>query len=139
MRTTKDRIRHAVAFEVIGLIFMTGILGQLGFAMAHVGVMGIILSIIATGWNYVYNIGFDRFMMRRYNTINKSLLMRVWHTLAFEGGLLIITIPCIAWVLNLDLWSAFLLDISFVVFYLIYAYIYNLAYDKVFPVSMANG
>ncbi|MCG7495670.1 PACE efflux transporter [Vibrio sp. Of7-15] len=135
MRTTADRIRHAIAFEIIGLVLMIGILSQFGFELAHVGMMGLAFSIIATVWNYVYNIGFDNFMMKKFNSTEKSLLVRVFHSIGFEAGLLIITIPAIAWMLDLSLWNAFLLDMGMVVFYLIYAYVYNLAYDKVFPVN----
>ena len=135
MRTTADRIRHAIAFEIIGLVLMIGILSQFGFELAHVGMMGLAFSIIATVWNYIYNIGFDNFMMKKFNSTEKSLLVRVFHSIGFEAGLLIITIPAIAWMLDLSLWNAFLLDMGMVVFYLIYAYVYNLAYDKVFPVN----
>ena len=137
MRTTKDRIRHAIAFEVIGLILMTGILSQLGFNMGHSGAMGIFFSLVATAWNYVYNIGFDRFMLRRYKSLDKSALIRIGHSIGFEAGLLLLTIPAMAWVLDMTLWAAFVLDIGIVIFYLFYAYIYNLAYDKLFPVPTA--
>ena len=55
MRTTFDRIRHAIGFEIIGLILMVGILSQFGFELGHVGIMGIFFSIVATVWNYLYN------------------------------------------------------------------------------------
>lgn len=135
MRTTADRIRHAIAFEIIGLVLMIGVLSQFGFELAHVGAMGLAFSIIATVWNYFYNIGFDNVMMKMFNSTNKSVLVRIFHSIGFEAGLLIITIPAIAWMLNLSLWDAFLLDLGMVVFYLVYAYVYNLAYDKIFPIS----
>ncbi len=56
MRTRLDRIRHAVCFEIIGLILLVGVLSQLGFDSGHIGVVGIAFSILATGWNYIYNI-----------------------------------------------------------------------------------
>ncbi len=134
MRTTKERILHAIAFEVIGLVLIIGILSQLGFAIGHVGALGIFFSIVATGWNYIYNIGFDHVLMLRYHSIYKNPVTRVLHAIGFELGLLVITLPCIAWFMDISLWSAFLLDIGLVIFYLFYAYIYNLAYDKLFPV-----
>ena len=39
-------------------------------------------------------------------------------------------IPLAAWWLNISLWQAFVLDIALVLFYLPYAFFYNLAYDK---------
>ncbi|WP_315986342.1 chlorhexidine efflux transporter [Photobacterium toruni] len=50
-------------------------------------------------------------------------------------GLLIFTIPALAWVLSVSLWHAFVLDIGMVIFYLFYAYGYNLIYDRIYPVD----
>lgn len=135
MRSRFDRIRHAIMFELIGLILIVGVLSQFGFEMGHVGIMGVVFSLVATGWNYVYNILFDKYMLRKTGSTVKSTLNRVVHSLGFEGGLLILTIPAIAWFLNISILEAFILDIGLVVFYLFYAYVYNLAYDKAFPIN----
>ncbi|WP_318517485.1 PACE efflux transporter [Photobacterium leiognathi] len=134
MRTRFDRIRHAVCFEIIGLVLLVGVLSQFGYDSGHVGAIGIAFSFLATGWNYLYNHWFDRFMARRYNTLNKTTVQRIVHSIGFEAGLLVVTIPILSWFLKVSLWEAFVLDIGMVIFYLIYAYIYNLAYDKIFPV-----
>lgn len=138
MRSTRDRIRHAVAFEVIGLILSIGIINQMGFDLGRVSAMGLFFSLVATIWNYIYNIGFDHLMIRFFNSLQKNTMIRVFHSIGFELGLLIVTIPGIAWVLDLGLWETLLLDIGMIVFYLLYGYIYNLAYDKIFPVPAAR-
>jgi len=135
MRTRFDRIRHAILFELIGLVLIVGVLSQFGFEMGHVGIMGVVFSVVATGWNYVYNILFDKHMMKKTGNTVKTTLNRVVHSLGFEGGLLILTIPAMAWFLKISLLEAFILDIGLVVFYLFYAYVYNLAYDKAFPIE----
>ncbi|MEZ8143710.1 transporter [Enterovibrio norvegicus FF-33] len=135
MRTMTDRIRHAIAFEVIGLILIVSILSQFGFDAAHTGVMGIAFSVIATGWNYIYNVWFDKAMMKRTGTTKKTQKQRILHAVLFELGLLWITLPAMAWWLNIGLWQAFVMDIGLVAFYLVYAYVFNLAYDKLFPVQ----
>lgn len=134
MRTVADRIRHAIIFEVLGLILIVFILAQFGFDMAHTGIMGIVFSVLATGWNYIYNIWFDQGMMKWKRTYEKNFTDRVIHAVLFELGLLVVTLPIIAWWLGISLWQAFILDIGLVIFYLIYAYLYNLAYDKIFPI-----
>ncbi len=60
MRTLSDRIRHAISFEVIGLLLVTP-LGALAFHMPleHIGVVTVVSATIATAWNFVYNVGFD--------------------------------------------------------------------------------
>lgn len=135
MRTKQDRIRHAIAFEIIGLAILIGVMAQLSYDMAHVGFMGGFFSIIATFWNYAFNLGFDRLMLKILNTLKKTFWLRILHSLSFEAGLLVITIPVIAWTLDISLWHAFIMDIGMVIFYVIYAYLFNLAYDNLFPID----
>lgn len=139
MRTRFDRIRHAVCFEIIGLILLVGVLSQFGFNGSHVGAVGIAFSVLATGWNYVYNIWFDRWLYKRYKTASKTTVIRIIHSVGFEAGLLFVTIPILSWVLKVTLWEAFVLDIGMVLFYLIYAYIYNIIYDRLFPIPTVKS
>jgi uncharacterized membrane protein len=137
MRTAKDRLRHAISFELIALFIVTPV-GALAFSMPlhTIGIVTVISAAIATGWNYLYNLMFDRFMLRWAGHIRKTWRLRVGHALAFEAGLLIVLIPFIALALNVSLLTAFLMDVSFSAFYLVYAFIFNWAYDVIFPVSM---
>lgn len=135
MRTATDRIRHAIAFEVIGLILIVSILSLFGFDAAHTGVLGVAFSILATGWNYIYNLWFDKAMVKMTGKTEKKQKHRILHAILFELGLLWVTLPAIAWWLSISLWQAFLMDIGLVAFYLVYAYVYNLAYDKAFPIN----
>lgn len=134
MRTVPDRIRHAISFEIIGLLLVTP-LGAWVFhvPMMDMGVIGIGGATIATLWNYIYNVWFDHAMMRLKRTVHKTLPIRILHAALFEAGLLAILMPFIAWYLNIGLLEAFLMDVSFALFYLVYAFVFNLAYDKVFP------
>ncbi len=134
MRSVSDRIRHAISFEIIGLLLVTP-LGALVFnvSMADMGVIGIGGATIATLWNYIYNVWFDHAMMRFKRTVHKTLMIRIVHAGLFEAGLLAILMPFIAWYLQIGLIEAFLMDVSFALFYLVYAFVFNLAYDKVFP------
>ncbi|MCY0095580.1 PACE efflux transporter [Hoeflea ulvae] len=135
MRTTKDRIRHALSFEIIALVIVTP-LGAWAFAMPleDIGVVALVSATIATGWNYLYNLLFDHALLRLAGHVRKTLLMRIFHALLFEGGLLLILLPFIAWHLGVTLLQAFLMDVSFAVFYLAYAFVFNWVYDIVFPV-----
>jgi uncharacterized membrane protein len=134
MRSTSDRIRHAISFEIIGLALVTP-LGALAFGMpvADIGVVGVAGATIATGWNYLYNLGFDHVMQRLTGGTKKSLAVRVLHAVLFEGGLLVALLPLIAWYLGVSLLQAFMMDVSFALFYLVYAFVFNLAYDRIFP------
>ena len=60
--------------------------------------------------------------------------VRVVHALLFEGGLVVMLVPLIAWWLDISLWEALVADIALVVFYVVFAFVYNLAYDHIFPI-----
>ncbi|OEY66786.1 PACE efflux transporter [Marinobacter sp. X15-166B] len=134
MRTPKDRIRQAVAFEAIGLVLVIP-LGTLMFQypLGEFGMLSVIGTSIATGWNYAYNLLFDRVLKARTGSTKKSLRARVVHALCFELGLMLVFLPIVAWWLNIGLLEALLVDVAFVVFYLVYTFVFTWCYDTVFP------
>lgn len=134
MRSTRDRIRHAILFEVIGLALIIP-LGSLvlGLHGADMGVIGLGSAMAATAWNYVYNLGFDHAMQRLAGHTRKGLGLRVAHAVLFEAGLMLVLLPPIAWYLGISLAQAFVMDLAIVAFYLVYTFAFNLAYDRVFP------
>lgn len=140
MRTVRDRLRHAIGFELIGLLIAAPLASWLtGVALSHMGPLALFFSVLATLWNYVYNLGFDRLLQQRQGHTRKSLWLRVWHAIGFEGGLLTVALPAMAWWLEISLLEALVLDLGFVLFYLIYAFVYNLLYDRVFPIPVQTA
>lgn len=136
MRTTKDRLRHTLGFEVIGLIIFIPLASSVsGFDSQLVGSMAVVGSIIAMLWNYFYNWVFDRVLLKLRGELDKTVLLRMLHAFMFECGLLSLYLPLIAWYLNISLWSAFMMGVSMATFYLVYAFFYNWIYDKAFPIS----
>lgn len=135
MRSTPDRIRHALSFEVIGLILVTP-LGALVFYLpiAEIGVVTLVSASLATLWNYAYNVIFDHALLRLVGRLAKTVVIRVVHAVLFEAGLLLILMPFIAWYLGVSLLTAFWMDAAFSVFYLVYAFAFNWAYDLLFPI-----
>ncbi|WP_027173228.1 PACE efflux transporter [Methylobacterium sp. 10] len=134
MRSTRDRIRHALLFELFGLALIVPFGTVLfGLHASDMGVIGTGSALIATAWNYVYNLGFDRAMQRFIGHTRKSLLLRVGHAVLFEAGLLMILLPPIAWYLGIGLAQAFFMDLAIAAFYVVYAFVFNLTYDRAFP------
>lgn len=136
MRTHRDRIRHAVGFEIIALILSIPIMSFFfSFDIKDIGVIAIVGSIMATIWNYGFNIVFDKGMVRFKRSTFKTPAIRVLHVLLFESGLLMLYLPMVAWYLGISIWQAFIMDASLVGFYLFYNFSYNWAYDKIFPIQ----
>ena len=135
MRSRADRIRHSLSFELIALAIVTP-LGAwlLDMSASHVGVVTGVSALIAVGWNYIFNIGFDRALLATTGTVKKTIPQRILHAITFEAGLVAVLLPFIAWYLQVGLWEAFVMDIGFSAFYLVYAFVFNWAYDVIFPV-----
>lgn len=125
----KERIFHSILFEVVALILMMvfAFLFIEG-SMAAITGLAVGLSVMAMAWNYIFNIGFDKAFGN--DRINRSFKLRLFHGFAFEIGMLIVTLPLIMWVLNLSFLTALLMDIGFVLFFLVYAIVFNWVYDK---------
>lgn len=136
MRTFRDRVRHALLFEAVALaIFIPGSAALFDQPLDHMGVIGIASATIATLWNFVFNVGFDRAMLRLRGSIEKTMAIRVAHTVLFEAGLVVMLIPLIAWTLGIGLRAALLMDVAIVIFYLVYGFLFNIVYDRMFPVA----
>lgn len=135
MRNTRDRIRHAIGFEAIGLLLFAPLASwAFGYDLHQMGLIGAVASLIATGWNYLYNLLFDKAMLRITGQVRKAVLVRVLHAILFELGLLVVFLPSLAWYLDISLLDALIMDIAVAGFYMVYALVYNWLYDIVFPV-----
>ena len=135
MRSTPDRIRHAVAFEILGILIVTPA-ASWAFALpgADTGVVVVVSATVAMLWNYGYNLAFDHALRAMRGTLRKSLPIRLVHAVLFELGLLIVLVPLVAFYLGIGLGQALLLDMALALFYVVYAFVFNWLYDQLFPV-----
>lgn len=136
--TIKERVFHSILFEVAALIILIPLGGYLGgLSIKNMTEVVILLSLIAMCWNFVFNKIFDVYFTE--NKIERGLLIRVFHGLSFEAGLLVLTLPLIMYILNLDLKSALILDLGIIAFFFIFAIIFNWSYDSVkFSLNKSN-
>ena len=91
------------------------------------GLLTMVIAWIALAWNMMYNAGFE--CIERRMGWRRTFRVRVIHAFSFELGLILIVIPLLMCRLKIGVWDAFVLDIALVLFYLPYAFFYNLAYD----------
>lgn len=134
MRSTADRIRQAVSFEIIGLLIVTPLFAcAFEHPMGDMGTLALIGATAATGWNYLFNLVFDYVLISWRGDPRKTLPLRVSHAVLFEVTLLVILLPLFAWWLSLPLVAALLMDLSFAAFYMGYAFVFTWGYDTLFP------
>ncbi|WGE56919.1 PACE efflux transporter [Actinobacillus equuli] len=123
-----ERIFHAVLFELFAILFT--VIGMSLFTSHHTGLLTgtiVSISIVAMLWNMLFNTVFDHIFTAPRET--RTVGLRIFHTLVFEGGLLFFTIPLVAYMLDVDWWSAFIMDIGMTLFVIVYAFFFNLSYD----------
>lgn len=142
MRTTADRIRHTLLFEAIAIASTTAITVLIfNKPIATMGALAVALSFMAMLCNYFYNLGFDHWRMRlgESSPSQRSTATRALHAIGFELSFIILTLPLIAWWLEVSLWQALVLDIGFAVFFITYAFTYNWVYDRIFPIPVQES
>lgn len=128
--SVKERVFHSVLFE--GLALLIVVPSSVVLMTAETVTMtwlAVAMSVSAMIWNYIYNLGFDTFF--GHQRIKRGIVMRVFHSLGFEVGLLIATVPLIMWMLDLPFWPSLVFAVSLVFFFLIYAIIFNYGYDHI--------
>lgn len=126
-RTFAERILHAVGFEVIAIAICAPLAAWImDKPLFQMGALAIMLSTVAMVWNIIYNAGFDKIIPMGQK---RRLPLRVAHALGFEGGFILIGLPLAAWMLDISLLQAFMVEIGFFLFFLPYTVIYNWAYD----------
>ncbi|MEH6473022.1 MAG: PACE efflux transporter [Halopseudomonas sp.] len=139
MRTFKDRLRHTLMFEFFAILISVPIVQWItGESIATVGGLTLVLSLLAMTWNYAYNWAFDHWELRQGWPRPRPLATRCLHALGFELVLLFVGVVIVAWWLTMTLWQAFLLDLGFMIFFLVYALGYNWLYDCVFPIPQSS-
>lgn len=128
-KSKTERFLHALSFEVIA-IALCAPLGAwlLGYSLAHMGLLTLMVSLLAMTWNMIFNAMFDS-AQRRWG-FTRNLKARAVHAVLFEIGLIVAVVPLAAWWLNISLWDAFVLDIAIVLFFLPYTFCFNWAYDS---------
>ncbi|PVF11483.1 Na(+)-translocating NADH-quinone reductase subunit E, partial [Yersinia pestis] len=92
------------------------------------GTLAVLLSSIAMLWNIVYNSLFDYFWP--VSRVIRTLKIRVFHALGFEGGFILMGLPVAAFALGISIWQALVLEIGFFLFFLPYTMFYNWLYDS---------
>lgn len=130
MLITKKRLVHAMTYEVILLIIIAIALSTiLEMPLEVTGGLGIAMAITSVLWNMVFNTLFEKFEQKKQ--LKRTIPVRILHAIGFEGGLLLFTIPMVAYALNISFWNALLLDLAMTICILFYTFIFQWCYDTI--------
>jgi len=135
--STLERIFHALLFEVLAVSL--SILGLIIFTNHDPQILSgtmIVIASIAMAWNFFFNWLFDLFFTGDKN--KRTIKLRLFHVIIFELGLLVLTVPVMAYILTISIVDAFMMDIVVTVFITIYAFIFNWVYDNIRAVIISR-
>lgn len=128
--SVKERIFHSFLFEMGAIAVATVLVMNFSTADTHSALgVSVIMAVMAMLWNFVFNLGFDKIFTAPRES--RGFGLRLFHTVSFEVGLLVFTIPVIAYMLDLSWWQALIADIGITIVITIYALIFNWVYDNV--------
>lgn len=128
---------YVTLYELIAIaISSTGLSAGSGASLQHAGVAAVASSVIAVVWNLVYNSLFERWEARQA-VRGRSFKRRAAHAIGFETGFIFMLVPLFAWWLDIGWWHALALDLGLAAFFLVYTFVFNWGFDKVFGLPLS--
>jgi len=140
MQGIKRKVIYVSLYEAIAIVAASAGFSLLsGADVSHAGPLAVICSVVAVAWNLAFNGLFEAWEARQ-PTRGRSIGRRIAHAIGFEGGLAAILVPVIAWWLDVSLWQALVMDFGLMLFFLVYTFCFNWAFDRIFglPASAAS-
>jgi uncharacterized membrane protein len=126
------RVVYVSLYELIAIAAATfGLSALSGQGAGHSGIIAVAASAIAVMWNVVWNNLFERWESRQ-TVRGRGIWRRVAHAIGMEGGLVLMLVPLFAWWFEVSLWDALVMDFWLLVFFLIYTFVFNWLFDRLF-------
>lgn len=132
MSPVTRRIVYVISYELGAILLTTVGLAVFGFGAGQSGVVAVAASTTAMLWNYVWTTLFESWEKRQVSQ-TRTLKHRIVHAIGFEGGLVVLLLPVVAWLLKVSLLEALVLETSLLVFFLVYTFVFAWLFDKVSP------
>jgi uncharacterized membrane protein len=130
MMISKRRVIHALSYEIILLVIIAIALSFIfEVPMEVTGVLGVAMAVTSVVWNMIFNHFFEKFEHKR--KLKRTIGVRILHAIGFEGGLMLATIPMVAYAMDMTLWQAVLLDLGMTTCILVYTFIFQWCYDLI--------
>ena len=132
MSPARRKIIYAVSFETLGTLLASAALMLMSDADAGASLaLSILTATIALTWSFVFNTIFETWEARQ-PIKGRSLARRSAHAILFEGGLVLICIPVMAWWLQVGYLQALLYEAGLIAIFIAYTYVFTWGFDQVF-------
>jgi uncharacterized membrane protein len=125
------RLVFVSLYELIAILASSLLFMAIGQGAGASGAMAVVASTLAIAWNVTFNHLFEKWEAGQ-SVKGRSAARRVVHAVGFEGGLALALIPLMAWWFGVSLWEATLMEAGLLLFFLVYTYLFNWAFDRIF-------
>lgn len=133
LKPRSRKLVYAITFETLAILLSTVLLAILSQSQSHNSLpVAIAVSIIALIWNYIFN-SFFELIESKLKIKKRTVMVRLTHAISFELGLFFFTIPLYMWWYNVGFIKAISMEITILVFFFVYTYLFTLAFDKLCP------
>lgn len=132
MTPTRRKIAYAVSFETLGTFVASAYLWVVSDASAGSSLaLSVLTATIALCWSYIFNSVYETWEARQIMR-GRSLRRRTAHALLFEGGLVLICIPVMAWWLQVGYLEALIYEAGLIAVFIVYTYLFTWGFDRMF-------
>jgi uncharacterized membrane protein len=132
MTPARRKIVYAATFETLGTLLASLYLWLVSEASpASSLALSILTATIALSWSFIFNTIFEAWEARQ-PVRGRSLKRRTAHALMFEGGLVLISIPVMAWWLQVGYLEALVYEAGLIALFIVYTYLFTWGFDRIF-------
>ena len=132
MTPARRKIVYAVSFETLGTLVASVAVTLMSDASAGSSlVLSALTATIALCWSFVFNTVFEAWEARQ-PVKGRSLRRRTVQALMFEGGLVLICIPVMAWWLQVGYLEALAYEAGLIALFIAYTYAFTWGFDRIF-------
>lgn len=138
MKPVTRRVVQALAYEGIALLFVGPAMSlAFGQPLPSTLALAILMSTIALAWNFVFNSLFERWEARQA-VKGRNWRRRLAHGVGFEGGLVLVLVPLMAWWLQTSLLYALVADLGILAFFFVYTLVFTWTFDRLFGLPQSS-
>lgn len=141
-RSLRERVLQTLCFEAIGIVCVTpwfmwvyGAEGRQSFLLIAA------ISMIVVVWAPLYGWFFDWCEAQHTDRVasDRPHRIRLVHAVLYETSSITITLPMAMSLGGLSLTEAFSLNVGLTIFYIFYAYVFFLTYDRLRPIGTRHA
>lgn len=138
-RSGVERLWQTLLFEAGGLVFAVPLYeAVLGRTSGDALTLMVALSVAVLLWTPLHNAAFDgiEYRLTGRAASDRPHALRLLHAVSHEVTPIVVTLPLILWIGKHSLSDALAVNLGLTLFYVAYAYLFYLIYDRLYPMPV---